>query len=378
MSHRHLIKLAFFVCALNSIHISHAQESGYREFLSSQNGDFAAYQTAQYKAFSEYAAAWQAAQKAYLKKIKQHWQDGRLPDQTQWVTYSPDLNNRTTVDYKNAQVVIEVKNQKDQQKAIAYAKQQLEQLATSSVNQELKKDPVYNANKASQPTAIAEQKILPEAVVKQASKQPPIKVTQQQDTVKVVYQLAKPELLSAQAAKFYPEVQKQANKYGLDAALLLAIIHTESSFNPLARSPVPAFGLMQIVPGSAGKDVSKFLQGKSILYSPDYLYQADKNVEAGSVYFYILSNRYFKSVKNPVSRIFLSIAAYNTGPGNVARTLTGTTSLTKTSAVANQMTPKQIYQHLYKNLPYDETKHYLARVTKRTGEYQQKLSQANQ
>lgn len=376
MSNRQYFKPAVMLAVLCSTFISQAQDADYADFLNSQGQDFATYQTAEYTEFSEYAAAWRDAQQAYQKQIKQYWQDGRLPDRTQWVTYSKDLNKRTTIDYSNAQIVIEVKKQKDPQKAIQYAKQELAGLAKSTVAEELKKDPVYQKLHKNQSKQPPQKKVLPEPLVQKALAQPPAEVKQNEESVTVVYQLAKPELLSAQAAKFYPDVQKQANKYGLDAALLLAIIHTESSFNPLARSPIPAFGLMQIVPGSAGKDVSKFLQGKQVLYSPEYLYQADKNVEAGSVYFYILSERYFKSVKNPVSRIFLSIAAYNTGPGNVARTLTGTTSLSKTSTLANTMTAKQIYNHLIKNLPYEETKHYLARVTKRTGEYQKKLSQS--
>lgn len=40
-------------------------------------------------------------------------------------------------------------------------------------------------------------------------------------------------------------------------SLLLAISHAESSFDPNAKSHIPAFGLMQIVPNSAGLDVAR-------------------------------------------------------------------------------------------------------------------------
>ena len=115
----------------------------------------------------------------------------------------------------------------------------------------------------------------------------------------------------------------------------------------MARSSIPAFGLMQIVPGSAGKDVAAFLYGKSVLLSPEYLYQADKNIEAGSVYMYLLQQRYFKQVRQDETRLYLSIASYNTGPGNVAKTLTGSTSLNRAAMAANLLPPKQVYVNYY-------------------------------
>lgn len=197
-------------------------------------------------------------------------------------------------------------------------------------------------------------------------------ITKQKDRVKISYKLPD-NTLSNQAKRYLPEVQQQAKRYNLDPALLLAIIHTESSFNPLARSPIPAFGLMQIVPTSAGKDVSNFLQGKPLLLSPEYLFQADNNVEAGSTYVHILSNRYFKNVRNVQSRIYMSIAAYNTGPGNVAKTLSGSKSLNQASIAANAMSAEKVYTLMVNNLPAQETRNYLQKVVKRTAYYQKQL-----
>ena len=50
---------------------------------------------------------------------------------------------------------------------------------------------------------------------------------------------------------FDSEIASASSKYGVDEAVVRAIIHAESSFNPKARSRVGAQGLMQLMPATA-------------------------------------------------------------------------------------------------------------------------------
>lgn len=373
-------------------------EAEFEAFLKKRQSEFNQFEQQQKQEFDAFVTAWRDAQDAYLKQITTKWQDPSLPSSKVWVKYSGDLNKRTSVNFESGEVVVELLNSKNNEQAVEYAKQQLNELSQVTVDKTLANDPVYiTANKTTnnksftstgkplnkkiqrnkpsataQPRKIAKQTVLSTEIVEEVlSAKAPV-ITKQKDRVTISYKLPA-NTLSNQAKRYLPEVQQQAKRYNLDPALLLAIIHTESSFNPLARSPIPAFGLMQIVPTSAGKDVSNFLQGKPLLLSPEYLFQADNNVEAGSTYVHILSNRYFKNVRNAQSRIYMSIAAYNTGPGNVAKTLSGSKSLNQASIAANSMSAEKIYTLMVNNLPAQETRNYLQKVVKRTAYYQKQL-----
>lgn len=99
---------------------------------------------------------------------------------------------------------------------------------------------------------------------------------------------------------FSSTISRAASQYGIDPALVRAVIHAESNFNPLARSRKGASGLMQLMPGTA-KDMGV----KDV-------WDVEANIFGGTKYLAYLLERFKQDIT-------LATAAYNAGPGNVNR-----------------------------------------------------------
>lgn len=161
-------------------------------------------------------------------------------------------------------------------------------------------------------------------------------------------------------------VNQYATKYGLERALVYAVIQTESNFNPYAVSWVPAYGLMQIVPTTAGRDAYEVVHGRSGTPTRSYLFDPENNIRMGCAYLYILNQRYLKDVKNPTTREYCVIAAYNGGAGNVLRSFH--TDRTQAFAMINRSSPEAVYKQLRTKMP-KESQNYLEKVTKAKGSF---------
>jgi len=111
----------------------------------------------------------------------------------------------------------------------------------------------------------------------------------------------RPEIQYNADIKSYDKyIRDSAAKYGVDPALIYAVIERESSGNPMASSGKGAKGLMQLVDATA-KDM-----GVRDVYNPK------ENIEGGTKYLRMMLDRFEGNVP-------LALAAYNSGPGNVEK-----------------------------------------------------------
>lgn len=168
-----------------------------------------------------------------------------------------------------------------------------------------------------------------------------------------------PNHLDKRAHKYIGMVRQASRKYGVDESLILAIMQTESSFNPYAVSHADALGLMQVVQHSAGKDVFRS-QGKSGLPSRSYLFDPVNNIDTGTAYLAMLNNVYLSGITNPTSRRYAVITAYNGGAGSVLRVFSS--DKVQAANIINNMTPGDVYQTITSRHPSAESRRYLYKV----------------
>jgi len=101
-------------------------------------------------------------------------------------------------------------------------------------------------------------------------------------------------------SRFDAIIEEASALYGVNSALVKAVIQAESRFNPLAVSPVGAKGLMQLMPLIAKE------------YGALDPLDAKQNIFAGVKYLSNLLDRYNGNVS-------MALAGYNAGPTAVKR-----------------------------------------------------------
>ena len=133
------------------------------------------------------------------------------------------------------------------------------------------------------------------------------------------YGVTKP-VVNHRASVYDDLIAQHSSLHALSPDFVRAVIQAESAFNPWARSPVGAMGLMQLMPATA------------VHYQVTNAYDPAQNIRAGVAYLKSLMTRFDDNVS-------LALAAYNAGPGAVEK---------------------------YGNTvpPYKETRNYVARITK--------------
>jgi soluble lytic murein transglycosylase len=104
----------------------------------------------------------------------------------------------------------------------------------------------------------------------------------------------------ARRAAYDPIIEEAAERHRVDAALIKAVIRTESNFIPYARSPKGALGLMQLMPATARR------------HNVWRAFDPNENIEGGTQHLRLLLDQYNGNVR-------LALAAYNAGENAVER-----------------------------------------------------------
>lgn len=134
------------------------------------------------------------------------------------------------------------------------------------------------------------------------------------------------------------DVLRDARAAGIDPAWAYAIIRAESAWTADARSDADAYGLMQLLPGTAkhlAKQLGVPFSGAAALFDPDL------NIRLGTQYLGNMAIRYDGSP-------WLASAAYNAGSDPVGRWIDARDTLDP--------------DFFIETIPYKETREYVARV----------------
>lgn len=144
---------------------------------------------------------------------------------------------------------------------------------------------------------------------------------------------------------FWPQVSRSAGQNGTDPLLILALMRQESMFDPAARSPADARGLMQLLPSTAERTASNI----GAPSPAGQLYDPDVNISLGVAHMQELLRDYGG---DPVK----VLAAYNAGPSAVA----------KWEARFGTLPPDEFVE----SITYRETRDYVKRVLGNYRRYQ--------
>ncbi|MCB0342991.1 MAG: lytic transglycosylase domain-containing protein [Pseudobdellovibrionaceae bacterium] len=133
-------------------------------------------------------------------------------------------------------------------------------------------------------------------------------------------------------------VNAAANKYGISAEFIYAIMRQESAFNPRARSPMDAFGLMQLLPEVAAQSA----KGTDVEFTQaEDLYIPAVNIPLGS--------RFLRQLWDKYNGQFIpAVASYNASEDAIAGWL-------KTRYRGDSL-------EFIEDIPYEETKSYVKLV----------------
>ncbi|MBR5604106.1 MAG: DUF3393 domain-containing protein [Bacteroidales bacterium] len=342
------------------------------------------------KEYQRYFEAEKEAYNKFFKEMSSIWGNDNVKESTskEWVEYSKDGNSRSSVDFENGDVVIEIiltpAEQTSEQRIEKKVENKIKELLISRGKTKDYDTPEEKAIPLQETPVLENQVLTPSGVmvtednldesVKEIAEELVVEkknITgddgEERQVVTVRLELA-PDHIRTRAEQYKAEVEKYCRKYDVNPAMAFAVMQTESSFNPKAKSHVPAYGLMQIVPSSAGRDCAESLNKSFKTPTANYLYEPENNIEMGVHYLYLLKKRYYTNVTDSDSRDLCVIASYNTGAGNVSKALRGDTKISKAIPQINAMSYNELFRYFERKL-LPETQNYIRKVTERMNDF---------
>lgn len=320
---------------------------------------------------------YEALKKALTGKVRKTWgkQEVRLSDRTHYVKYTQNYRSRAIVDFDKGEVVVETLESKDPRTSLKNAivttlltpddPRAVDLFSDKGVTLTSEKEPYLLGlvqDQHGKPIRTpAEAESFADYLIANKSSTRTITQDGVRKTAHVVTIGMVPNFANRQADKYRPQVTRFAEQYKVSPNLVFAIIRTESNFNPFAVSSAPAYGLMQLVPATGGREAYRRAKGSDTMPSREYLFNAENNIELGTALLNVLTYKQFEDVENDVSREYCVISAYNTGLRNVLRAF----SKDVVAAInqINSLEPPAVFERLRQNLPYQETRDYLVKVT---------------
>ncbi len=140
----------------------------------------------------------------------------------------------------------------------------------------------------------------------------------------------------------------------VDQALVFAVMRQESGFYARARSYAGARGLMQLMPATAGYMAKRRFRGRS----RNMLYDPFLNISLGQKYI-----RYLIDHDGVEGNLFMVAAAYNGGPGNLAKWKKRVLRISKDPLM------------FIESIPASETRDFIERVLSNLWMYRERLGQ---
>jgi membrane-bound lytic murein transglycosylase C len=311
---------------------------------------------------------------ALRTEVRRRWGEDevRVPSEREYVKYTDNYMSRALVDFDAGLVTVETLDQDAPQRSLHSAivttlltpddPRAVDLFTAGTV--ELAGSPYLQGlvlDHQGQPIAEARRaQAFAEHLLRQEARDRTVQTPDGPRRVLYVRIAMVPNHLHQRALRYASQVDRHSRRFGVSPSLVYAVMEIESAFNPFAVSPAPAYGLMQLVPTTGGRDAHRHAHGVDVIPSKEFLFEPANNIELGTAYLNMLDFHYLAGIEHPDAREYAVIAAYNGGASRVLALFDRDPA--RAVAAINAMHPSEVYRTITTRHPAAETRAYLAKV----------------